>query len=132
MLIKDAENLERFAAVDTLIVDKTGTLTRRPARGYGPDRVWQTDTDENVLEARRRAGTWQRAPTCRSDRGRRAGAGTSLCPKLQEFEAVTGKGVKGKCLAARTVALGNAAMMEDELGLKVRVRIWRRPMRLRG
>ena len=27
MLIKDAEALERFASVDTLIVDKTGTLT---------------------------------------------------------------------------------------------------------
>ena len=32
MLIKNAQALERFAAVDTLVVDKTGTLTQgRPA-----------------------------------------------------------------------------------------------------
>ena len=45
VLIKDAEALERFEKVDTLVVDKTGTLTegkprvtaRRPARGFDQD-----------------------------------------------------------------------------------------------
>ena len=49
VLIKNAEALERFEAIDTLVVDKTGTLTAgrpgleaiRPAAGFGEDEVLQ-------------------------------------------------------------------------------------------
>jgi len=113
VLIKNAEALERFAKVDTLIVDKTGTLTVGkpklvavlPAAGH------------QEAEVLRLAASLERGSEHPLAEAIVAGAeerGVELA-KADEFEAITGKGVKG-VVDGQAVALGNAAML-TELGL---------------
>jgi len=113
VLIKDAEALERMAGVDTLIVDKTGTLT------MGKPKL----TDTVALGALPEADLLSLAAAL--ERGSEhplaeaivEGAEAQGAPRQEaaDFEAVTGKGVRGK-VGERAVALGNAAMMR-EMGL---------------
>ncbi|HET9068106.1 MAG TPA: heavy metal translocating P-type ATPase [Amaricoccus sp.] len=114
VLIRNAEALEIFAKVDTLIVDKTGTLTlgRPELVAVLPAAGW----DE--AEVLRLAASLERGsehPLAEAIvRGAEA-RGVDFAP-VEDFEAVTGKGVTG-VVAGRRVALGNAALMA-ELGLE--------------
>jgi Cu+-exporting ATPase len=115
VLIKDAEALERMAGVDTLIVDKTGTLTLgKPAL---TDVVVLAGEDEAAiltlaaaLEKGSEHPLAEAIVTGAAAKGIEAG-------DTKGFEAVTGKGVQGT-VGGRKVALGNAAMMHD-LGLNI-------------
>ena len=110
VLIKDAESLERLEKVDTLVVDKTGTLTEgKPAlktvlalKGH----------KENELLAL--AASLERAsehPLAEAIvRGAKAKKLKLSTPK--NFKAVIGKGVSGS-VSGKAVQLGNAAMMRD-------------------
>ncbi len=115
VLIKDAEALERFATVDTLIVDKTGTLTE--GRPVLTDVVAAEGFDqEKVLSLAASLETGSEHPLAEAivDGAKERGASFE---KSDEFESVTGKGVSGK-VGGKNVALGNRAMMD---GLKVEV-----------
>jgi P-type Cu+ transporter len=110
VLVRNAAALERLAAVDTLIADKTGTLTEgKPAltgaeivSGFQPDEVLRLAASleagsEHPLAAAILGGAEQRG----------------LKPaKVTDFEAVTGQGVKGR-IDGRVAALGNARLMES-------------------
>jgi Cu+-exporting ATPase len=114
VLIKNAEALERFATVDTLIVDKTGTLTA------GKPKLVAVLPEQGHEEAEvlRLAASLERGSEHPLAEAIVAGAkerGVTLAD-AQDFEAITGKGVKGT-VDGRQVALGNAAMM-TELGLE--------------
>ncbi|WP_374680858.1 heavy metal translocating P-type ATPase [Accumulibacter sp.] len=113
VLIRNAEALERFAKVDTLIVDKTGTLTLGkpklvavlPAAGH------------QEAEVLRLAASLERGSEHPLAEAIVSGAeerGVELA-KADEFEAITGKGVKG-VVDGQALALGNAALLA-ELGL---------------
>ena len=93
VLIKDAEALERFAAVDTLIVDKTGTLTE--GRPKLTDVVAAEGFDEDDLLAL--AAASKRARSIRWPRrsSRAPASAASTIAEASDFEAVTGKGVAG-------------------------------------
>jgi len=115
VLIKNAEALERFAKVDTLIVDKTGTLTVGKPKLVAV--LPETGHDED--EVLRLAASLERGSEHPLAEAIVAGAeerGVALA-KADEFEAVTGKGVKG-IVDGKPVALGNAKLLAD-LGLKV-------------
>ena len=108
VLVRDAEALERFAGVDTLVVDKTGTLTEgRPAL---TDVEPAADLDERSLLGL--AAALERASEHPLAEAVVAGARSRAAPveAATEFEAVTGAGVRG-VVSGRRVALGNAAMM---------------------
>jgi P-type Cu+ transporter len=113
VLIKDAEALERMAGVDTLIVDKTGTLT------MGKPKL--TDTvalgDINGMDLLSLAAALERGSEHPLAEAIVEGAEAQGAPRKDatDFDAVTGKGVRGK-VDGRAVALGNAAMMR-EMGL---------------
>src|SRR6056297_3452310 len=116
VLIKDAEALEHMAKVDTLIVDKTGTLTE--GRPRLTDVVSLSDRDENdVLAVAAALEMGSEHPLADAivsgarDRGQ-------IPARASDFEAVTGKGVKGR-VDDEDVALGNPAMMES-LGIDTR------------
>jgi Cu+-exporting ATPase len=109
VLVKNAEALERFAKVDTLVVDKTGTLTvGKPVftdvvagDGFSEDEVLAAAASlergsEHPLAAAIVAGAETRGVTL---------------SKADDFDAVTGKGVTGT-IAGRQVALGNARLLE--------------------
>jgi Cu+-exporting ATPase len=113
VLIKDAEALERMAAVDTLIVDKTGTLT------MGKPKLTDTASLADLAEADllSLAAALERGSEHPLAEAIVEGAEAQGAPRqeAEDFEAVTGKGVRGK-VGGRAVALGNAAMMR-EMGL---------------
>ncbi len=110
VLIKDAEALERMAGVDTLIVDKTGTLTMgRPAL---TDVVVLAGVDEaGVLTLAAALEKGSEHPLAEAIVAGAAARGI-VAGDTVGFQAVTGKGVQGM-VGGRNVALGNTAMMQD-------------------
>ena len=113
VLVKNAESLENFAKVDTLIVDKTGTLTMgKPAL---TDVLPVDGMDEKqflALTASLEKGSEH--PLAEAIVRGVEERGIKLS-KTKDFEAVTGKGVQG-IVSGKMVAIGNARMMAD-LGL---------------
>ncbi len=115
ILIKNAEALERVEKVDTLIVDKTGTLTEGKPRliSVNPAAGW----DEPGLL--RLAASLEQASEHPLAQAIVAGARERQVQpgRVGEFQSKTGKGVTG-VVDGRRVALGNQALME-ETGLSV-------------
>jgi len=110
VLIKDAEALEGFAHVDTLIVDKTGTLTEgRPKLTDVVASEGFSDTDLLSLAASLERGSEHPLAEAIVEGAEARGATISAAT---DFEAATGKGVSGT-VNGRRIALGNAAMMAD-------------------
>jgi Cu+-exporting ATPase len=111
VLIRDAEALERFAGVDMLVVDKTGTLTE--GRPKVTDVVSIGEQGEDALLAivagLEKGSEHPLAEAIVSGAEER---GLDI-PDAAEFNAITGKGVEGK-VDGKTVALGNQAMMEEQ------------------
>jgi Cu+-exporting ATPase len=110
VLVRNAEALEALARVDTLVVDKTGTLTEgRPVlaetvalAGTGEDELLRLaasleQASEHPLAAAVVAGVRARGVQPRP---------------VDAFRAVPGKGVTGST-EGRTVALGNLALFQD-------------------
>ncbi|WP_300339551.1 heavy metal translocating P-type ATPase [Accumulibacter sp.] len=113
VLIKNAEALERFAQVDTLIVDKTGTLT------VGKPRLVAVlpAAGHEEAEVLRLAASLERGsehPLAEAIVNGAEERGVELA-SADEFEGLTGRGVKG-VVDGQAVALGNAALLA-ELGL---------------
>ena len=113
VLIKNAEALERFATVDTLIIDKTGTLT------MGKPKLVAVlpEAGHDEAEVLRLAASLERGsehPLAEAIVKGAEARGIAFA-KTEDFEAITGMGVKG-VVDGRAVALGNARMVE-ELGL---------------
>ncbi len=108
VLIKDAEALERFAHVDTLIVDKTGTLTE--GRPKLTDIVALADYDEaTILSLAASLERGSEHPLAEAIVEGAGDKGVELF-ETRDFESVTGKGVMGQ-VNGRQVSLGNSAMM---------------------
>jgi len=110
ILIKDAEVLETFEKVDTVVVDKTGTLTR------GKPELVTIDPVEGVAETDllKFVGSLEAAsehPLASALVAATAARNISL-NKARNFKSVTGKGVSGE-IDGRHVAIGNHAMMAD-------------------
>ncbi len=113
VLIKDAEALERMAGVDTLIVDKTGTLTM--GKPQLTDTIALGDTAEaDLLSLAAALERGSEHPLAEAIVEGAEAQGVAR-QEAADFEAVTGKGVRCR-VGTRVVALGNAAMMQ-EMGL---------------
>jgi Cu+-exporting ATPase len=110
VLFRDAEAIERLVTIDTLVVDKTGTLTAgKPAfreamgtNGFAAEELIRLAAsleqgsehplgDAIVAEARRRGLALESA---------------------DDFAALSGSGVRGR-IAGRMLALGNAALLAE-------------------
>jgi Cu+-exporting ATPase len=110
VLIKNAEALEIMEKVDTIVVDKTGTLTEgkpklvavQASRGFTEDEVLQLAASlerasEHPLAEAIVRGAEERGMTL---------------SQTDDFESVTGKGVTGE-VNGRMVALGNIKLLEN-------------------
>ncbi|MCA9597284.1 MAG: heavy metal translocating P-type ATPase [Myxococcales bacterium] len=113
VLFKNAEAIEVMRQVDTLVVDKTGTLTE------GKPKLVSVVAGENVQETEllRLAASLERgsehplaAAIVQGAEARGVQLGAS-----SDFESITGQGVRGR-VSERDVALGNQALM-DSLGI---------------
>jgi Cu+-exporting ATPase len=111
ILIRNAESLEKMNSIDTVIIDKTGTVTEgKPSVekviSFNPD-----ISDDELL---------QKIISLNSSSEHPLAQATMLYGKnkkvevlsVTDFEAVTGKGVTA-ILAGKRVALGNEKLMED-------------------
>ncbi len=111
VLFRDAEALERLGSVDTLVVDKTGTLTE------GKPEVVRVDVEPGEMEADviRIAASLEAvsehplASAVLALAKSRSVAGSPV----SDFEYVPGQGVRGT-VGGESVAIGNHAMMERE------------------
>lgn len=110
VLIKNAEALERFARVDTLIVDKTGTLTLgKPKLVAVLPEPGHDETEVLRLAASLEKGSEH--PLAEAIVSGAEERSINIAPTV-DFEAVTGKGVKG-IVDGKSVALGNAKLVAD-------------------
>lgn len=110
VLIKNAEALEIMEKVDTLVVDKTGTLTEGKPQLVSVQAA-QGMTEDEVL---RLAASLERAsehPLAESIVHGAKKRGVSL-HSVDQFESITGKGVTG-LIDGKKVALGNLKLFED-------------------
>ncbi len=113
VLIRDAEALERLAAVDVLIVDKTGTLTAgKPALSAVIAAAGQDEDTVLRLAAGLERGSEH--PLADAIVSAAEARGLSLSAAV-DFDAVTGKGVTGDIDGVR-VLLGNRTLL-DEAGI---------------
>src|SRR3954466_15766859 len=105
VLIKNAESLERMEKIDTLVVDKTGTLTEGKPKVVG---VVTTD-DFTVADIVRLAASVERASEHPlADAIVQAAKERNLeLGKVEEFSSPTGRGATGK-VDGKTIVLGNA------------------------
>lgn len=110
VLIKSAEALEAFERVDTLVVDKTGTLTEGKPKLVAVIPV-TTISEEEILRA---AGGLEIGSEHPLAAAILAGLKErNIEPsKMEDFTSVTGKGVRGK-IGSHEVALGNLALMDS-------------------
>ncbi|MHA6287689.1 heavy metal translocating P-type ATPase [Maricaulis sp. CAU 1757] len=108
VLMRDAEALEALARVDTLILDKTGTLTEgRPALVGVEPAKGQDESELLRLAASLERGSEH--PLAAAILAGAAGRNLAL-GATTDFQAVTGMGVTGR-VDGRAVALGNPALM---------------------
>jgi Cu2+-exporting ATPase len=110
VLIKNAEALELMEKVDTLVVDKTGTLTE------GKPKVQQVVAlqgfaERDVLSAAASLEALSEHPLAQAIVAHAVEKGAAR-GKVEGFASVTGKGVHGT-VEGRAVLLGNAAMLAD-------------------
>ncbi|PHP26539.1 heavy metal translocating P-type ATPase [Limimaricola cinnabarinus] len=109
VLIKNAAALERFAAVDTLVVDKTGTLTEgRPAL---VEVLAEGMTEDELLGLVAALEAQSEHPLARAIVEGASARGITL-PEVESFDSITGKGISGR-VAGRSTAIGNVAMMRE-------------------
>jgi len=110
VLIRNAEALEVMERIDTLIVDKTGTLTEGKPKlvSLTPAAGW---TEADLLHFAASIERGSEHPLAAAIVSGATERGIEPA-EAQEFESVTGKGVKGR-VNGRTVALGNAGFMEQ-------------------
>ncbi len=110
VLFKNAEAIEVMRDVDTLVVDKTGTLTE------GRPRLVSVKILAGMREAEvlRLAASLERAsehPLATAISEGAAERGVELA-NADEFASVTGKGVTG-CVDGRAVVVGNPVLIEE-------------------
>jgi Cu+-exporting ATPase len=119
VLIKDAGTLEVLEKIDTLVVDKTGTLTE------GKPRLVTHEADNDADEMLRLAASLERASEHPLGDAVVAGAEEKelKLADVSDFESIAGQGVSGT-VDGRKLALGNGKLMES-LGIDVAPRLER-------
>ena len=114
VLVKKAEALEVFGKVNTLVIDKTGTLTEGKPKLLSVHVVppW---SDVDLL---RLAASLERSsehPLAAAVVAGAEGRGIACAP-VEQFRSVTGKGVTGT-VDGRRVAIGTVAFLRDDVGV---------------
>ncbi len=111
ILFRDAAAIEGMRKVNTLIVDKTGTLTEgKPAF----DRVIPAPgcTEQEVLQTAASIDQGSEHPLAQAIVAQARKRGLAL-DKPESFESASGIGVRGS-VRGRRIALGNTALMDGE------------------
>jgi Cu+-exporting ATPase len=108
VLFRDAEAIETLRRIDTLIVDKTGTLTEGRPR-FDAVAASEGFTEDEVLRLAASLDQGSEHPLAAAIVAAARERGLALS-KAQEFESDTGIGVRGQ-VEGRALALGNDTLM---------------------
>ncbi len=123
ILIRNAEALEALERVDTLVVDKTGTLTEGKPR-LTTVRAWAGFTEQEVLQLAAALEAGSEHPLAAAilsgalqrERERAGASSASPAPAaatpVEDFQAIPGKGVTAR-IGGRLVALGNLLLIKE-------------------
>ncbi|MEP4092732.1 heavy metal translocating P-type ATPase [Reichenbachiella sp.] len=109
VLVKDAESLEKMNQVDTLIIDKTGTITEgKPS----VERVIALDLKEDkLIQWVASVNQQSEHPLAEATVNMAKARGIELL-SVEDFESETGKGVRAK-IGGVTALIGNEKLMSD-------------------
>lgn len=111
VLVRNAEALERLEKVDTLVMDKTGTLTEGKPRLISIH-TFNGISDINALRFAAALEKGSEHPLASAVLKAAAERGISEIPSVEDFQSLTGKGVQGR-IENRKAAIGNARLMSD-------------------
>jgi len=110
VLIKNAEALEAMEQIDTLVVDKTGTLTEGKPKLVSVEPLNDLSADELLrLAASLEQGSEHPLAAAIVDGASRQSLKLS---KITQFDSITGQGIHGEA-DGQHIALGNAALFES-------------------
>ena len=115
VLIKNAEALERFEKVDTLVVDKTGTLTEGHPAVTATASAAEIDEAE-VLRLAASVEALSEHPLALAIANAAKARNLALAP-VTDFDSPTGRGALGT-VGGKRIALGNARFLA-ELGIDI-------------
>ncbi|BCM26249.1 heavy metal translocating P-type ATPase [Methyloradius palustris] len=115
ILFRDAAAIENFRKVDTLIVDKTGTLTEGKPR-FDRAIAVSNNSEEDLLRLAASLDQGSEHPLADAIVSAARERGLVL-DKAEGFESITGIGVRGS-VGVKQLALGNTALM-TQLGVSV-------------
>ena len=110
VLIKNAEALEVLAKVDTIVIDKTGTLTEGKIR-LNQIFALEGRQEDTILQLSASLESLSEHPLSIAIVSKAKEKGLSLL-QVQDFQSFTGKGVVGK-VEGKIVAVGNQKLMLD-------------------
>lgn len=119
VLFRNAEAIEVFRKVDTLVVDKTGTLTEGKPKlvGVVTAKDWK---EEDIVRLAAGLEQGSEHPLAAAIIAGAKEKGLAI-PQVAGFTSVTGKGVRGT-VDGKAISLGNSALMEE---LGVSLESWR-------
>ena len=114
VLVKKAEALEVFGKVNTLVIDKTGTLTEGKPKLLSMRFVppW---SDVDLLRLAASLERNSEHPLAAAVVAGAEGRGI-VCGPVEQFRSLTGKGVTGT-VAGRRVAIGTAVFLRNDVGV---------------
>lgn len=110
ILIKNAESLELMAKVDTVVVDKTGTLTEGKIH-LNHLYCLESVQEKRLLQLSASLEALSEHPLSSAILSSAKERGVPLL-KVENFESLTGKGLLGR-IEGQNVALGNQRLMND-------------------
>ena len=110
VLVKNAEALEKLNQVDTLIIDKTGTITEGKPSVVGVYSMSPDYNEDEVLQLMAALNQNSEHPLGEAIVQQAATRELTL-PTAQNFQSVSGKGVQG-IIDNKTISVGNDKMME--------------------
>ncbi|MFZ6656704.1 heavy metal translocating P-type ATPase [Undibacterium sp. TJN19] len=111
VLIKDAEALERLEKIDTLVIDKTGTLTEGKP-GLQNFMVAAGQSEQNLLDMAYTLEKRSEHPVAHAIVAYAENQAGKLLD-ITDFTSITGKGVSAN-IDGKSVLLGNLALLKDQ------------------
>lgn len=110
VLIKNAESLEILSKVDTIVVDKTGTLTE--GKPYLNQVTALEGSEDQILQWGASLEALSEHPLSSAILAKAKEKGLPLL-EVRDFQSITGKGVMGK-INGKTVMVGNEKLIPQE------------------
>lgn len=112
ILIQDAESLQRARKVDTLILDKTGTITE--GRPRVAEQIWADESKSKQAKAVALAMEQRSEHPLAQALIRRLKEDGVSPTSLSGFDSITGRGLKANDSKGETFFIGNAALMDEQ------------------